>query len=126
MSLSAILDSLLDMSMEAKTFYRLVMTEIDHQKSQNMEEAWVDFPYNKYVFVCASVLKGILEDESYKVDLDQTNQDCTMTISWNKTKEENVVVDPIKEADDLALTNNFEFAIDKYENIIEKLFSIFL
>lgn len=121
MLMSTVLNLLLDMSIEAKNFYQLVTKEIDYQKSQNLEEAWVNSPYDKTVFVCAAVLKGILEDESYKVDLVHKNSECYMIISWRKKSDENLAdEDPIKSADNLALQNEFESAIKNYESIIEQ------
>ena len=90
MLMSMILNLLLDMSTEAKNFYQSVMKEIDYQKSRKKEEAWVKFPYDKDVFVCAAVLKGILEDESYKVDLEHKNDECYVSISWGKKRDENL------------------------------------
>lgn len=122
MLMSTILNLLLDMNTEAKNFYQSVMKEIDYQKSRNKEEAWVKFPYDKYVFVCAAVLKGILEDELYKVELKHKNSECYMTINWGKKKDENIneaKID-IENADNLALQDEFESAIENYENIIEQ------
>ena len=133
MSLSTVLKSVLDMSVEADDFYRLIMTEIKYWKGRNGDEAWIEFPYNKYVFACAAILKGVLEEESYKVELkDCGSGECSMSVTWkneNDVEEKNVaentvektVENAIQEADRWASENNFDLAIRSYDNMIEKV-----
>jgi hypothetical protein len=116
MSLSTVLETLFDISVEAKKFYLFITKEMEYQK----ENCRVDFPYDKYVFVCASILKGMLEDESYKVDLVHDKEECNMTISCKNAEDTPVKdIEDIEVADHLALEGDFISAIKMYEMIRE-------
>lgn len=83
--LSDILERLTNEDPKSFRFRRDILSEMDDQKASQPpgRRAWIEFPYDGKVFVCAAILKAILHDSGHTVDLgvDQNNE-CTMIVTW--------------------------------------------
>ena len=83
--LSDILERLINEDPKSFRFRRDILSEMDGQKAAQPpgRTAWIAFPYGRKVFVCAAILKAILEDTDHNVELvNKDNDECCMTVTW--------------------------------------------
>ena len=77
-----VLQSVIDIDKQSKNFCNLVLREIELGKNDNKQEIWIETPCDNILYVVCILLKEILEEEDYIVDLKRKKDDCTMIIRW--------------------------------------------
>lgn len=77
-----ILQSIINLDKQSKNFCDLVLKEIELGKNDNKQEIWIETPCDNILYVVCILLKEILEEEDYRVDVKRKKDDCTMIIRW--------------------------------------------
>lgn len=78
-----VLQSVIDIDQRSKNFCNLVLKEIELGKNDDKQEIWIETPCDNILYVVCILLKEILEEEDYNVDLKRKKDECTMIIRWS-------------------------------------------